>query len=321
MTTTTPTLTDRYVAAVLRALPEAKRADIERELRASIADAVDAKVAAGATPETAEREVLAGLGEPERLAAGYAGRPLHLIGPAYFVEYSRLLRLLLVIVVPIVAVVFAALGIATQAPVGEIVWTPIWTAFTVGVHLCFWITLVFVILERTGASTLRLPFDLDELPALPSRSGITISDFVASLVFGIFVIAALIWQQFSSPFTDAAGHPIPLLDPALWSFWIPFFLAAGVLTIVHAIALHRTRRWTWPLAATAVVLNLAVGIPVVVLQLRGELLNPAYFAAFEWERLVAPGGVGTTIIVFVVVVTVTASIADAVVKTVRAGRA
>ena len=42
---TTDTLTDRYVWAVLKSLPEAKRADIDRELRASIADDIDARVA------------------------------------------------------------------------------------------------------------------------------------------------------------------------------------------------------------------------------------------------------------------------------------
>lgn len=36
-------LTDRYVAATLRTIPERQRADIEAELRGSIADAIDAR--------------------------------------------------------------------------------------------------------------------------------------------------------------------------------------------------------------------------------------------------------------------------------------
>ena len=39
-TTTPATLTDRYIEAVLRRLPFHQRPDIERELRASIADAI-----------------------------------------------------------------------------------------------------------------------------------------------------------------------------------------------------------------------------------------------------------------------------------------
>ncbi len=57
MTTTTPTttLTDRYVDAILRRLPERQRPDIEKELRASIADAVDDRLEAGTDPAEAER--------------------------------------------------------------------------------------------------------------------------------------------------------------------------------------------------------------------------------------------------------------------------
>ncbi|MFC7484261.1 permease prefix domain 1-containing protein [Luedemannella flava] len=69
---TTPTLTDRYVDATLRRLPERQRADIERELRASIEDAVEARVDGGEDPADAERAVLTGLGDPARLAAGYS---------------------------------------------------------------------------------------------------------------------------------------------------------------------------------------------------------------------------------------------------------
>ncbi|MFD0597537.1 permease prefix domain 1-containing protein [Catellatospora coxensis] len=69
------TLTDRYVDATLRRLPGRQRADIEKELRTAIADAVDDRVEAGDEPAAAEIEVLTGLGDPARLAAGYADRP------------------------------------------------------------------------------------------------------------------------------------------------------------------------------------------------------------------------------------------------------
>ena len=41
------TLTDRYIAEVVRGVPESQRADVEQELRASIADAIDATEVAG----------------------------------------------------------------------------------------------------------------------------------------------------------------------------------------------------------------------------------------------------------------------------------
>ena len=93
---TTTTLTDRYVETILRNLPPHQRTDVEQELRASIADAVDDRLAAGTDPAEAETAVIAELGDPERLAAGYADRPLYLIGPALFLDYRRVLTALLV---------------------------------------------------------------------------------------------------------------------------------------------------------------------------------------------------------------------------------
>ena len=47
MTSTTPTLTDRYVQAVLGGIPSGDRPELEREIRALIADTVDSKAAGG----------------------------------------------------------------------------------------------------------------------------------------------------------------------------------------------------------------------------------------------------------------------------------
>ncbi len=98
-------LTERYLAAALHGIPQAQRPDVERELRSSIADAVEDRVRGGEDQADAEKAVLEELGDPARLAAGIAGRPLYLIGPDLFVEYRRLLVLLLTIVLPIVGLV------------------------------------------------------------------------------------------------------------------------------------------------------------------------------------------------------------------------
>src|SRR5690606_8110198 len=61
-------------------------------------DAVDARTEQGEPLEAAERAVLSELGDPSILAAGYADRPLHLIGPKYFLTWWRLLKVLVAIV-------------------------------------------------------------------------------------------------------------------------------------------------------------------------------------------------------------------------------
>src|SRR5258708_26697341 len=82
--------TERYLATVLRSIPEPKRTDVERELRSSIEDAIEERLAAGHDASTAERVVLEALGDPSALAAAYTGQPNYLIGPELFPLYRRL---------------------------------------------------------------------------------------------------------------------------------------------------------------------------------------------------------------------------------------
>lgn len=315
--TATPSLTDRYVAAVLRSLPEAKRADIEKELRASIADAVDARVASGEPTADAERAVLQELGDPARLAAGYAGRPLWLVGPAYYVEYVRFLRLLLVIVLPIVAAVLIVTQALAGANIGQVFGGTFGTVLTVAVHMVFWITLLFVVLERTGTKAPVIAFDLDELPVPTTETTPKLSDLVATVAFLLFTVGALVWQQMSSVFTDADGTPIPVLQPDLWTLWIPVFIGLCALTLVHAVVLYSVGRWTVPLLVTVALLNLASAAAVIWLLVTGRLLNPAYFAEFGWDDVFAVDGVGTIVTVLGVTVIAIGGIVDAAVKTRR----
>ena len=75
-------LTERYLAAALRGIPEKQRADVERELSSSIADAIEDRVAPARTAAAAEKAVLEGLGDPARLAAGMSVAPVpHRSGP------------------------------------------------------------------------------------------------------------------------------------------------------------------------------------------------------------------------------------------------
>ncbi len=217
MTTTTNSLTDRYVEATLRRLPNEKRPDIERELRAAIADAVDDRVADGTDPAEAEVAVLTELGDPARLAAGYADRPLHLIGPELFLDYTRLLRTLFVTIVPIVAAAVGLVQVARGGPVGPMIGTTVGAAITTTVHIFFWTTLAFVAIERTRAvrAPLTGPWTPALLPVQPSRLarfGELMAETVALVLFGSLLLLA---PRFS-PKSDADGNPINILSPWLW---------------------------------------------------------------------------------------------------------
>ena len=85
------TLTDRYVWAVLRAVPSRQRDELEPEIRALVADAADAH-ADNAAPDAAERAALVELGDPDALAARYTDATRFLIGPRLYPEWERLLE-------------------------------------------------------------------------------------------------------------------------------------------------------------------------------------------------------------------------------------
>lgn len=277
-------LTDRYVAATVRSLPETQRADVERELRASIEDDIDARREAGAEPIEAEREVLTGLGDPAGLAARYSERPLYLIGPTNYLFYRRSLIGLLAIIVPIGSI---ASGVATALSgegIGPVIASVVLTALSASMHIAFWVTLVFAILDWTGASKSGplVRWNLDMLPDVAEKRALR-GDAVASIVWLGILLAFLIYPQFFPVAWNADG-PVrePLLDPALWSFWLPYFIVLVVAEVVLALLAYRAGGWTRALAVVNALLAVAAVVPIAVLALAGDLVNPDFLAAFDW---------------------------------------
>jgi hypothetical protein len=276
-------LTDRYVHVTVRNLDEGQRHDVEQELRGTIEDMVDARLDAGAAAsrDDAERAVLVELGDPMRLAAEYTGRPLHLIGPAIYPEWRRLVTLLLWTVVPVVTVINLVLRLfvddLASEGVGAAFASSAGLGLQVALHVVFWTTLVYALVERSQPGKAVITWDPDQLPEDDGRS-VGIGETVSSVVMLLLVGLALIWQQTNSPL-EVDGESVPVLDPALWSGWIPFLLGVVVAQIVVALAVFRARRWTWGLAGIAAALDVAASAAVLWLLFTGRLLNPAFVDA------------------------------------------
>ncbi|WP_431914393.1 permease prefix domain 1-containing protein [Micromonospora carbonacea] len=278
-------LTDRYLAATLRAVPAPRRAEIADELRASIADMIDGRTDAGQDRETAEREVLTELGNPERLAARYADHRLQLIGPTYYLAWRRLLRLLLATVPIAIGALVAVLDAVDGGSVGSAIGVGGTTGIEVVVQVAFWVTLTFAVVERLSLPV-RLPrWTVDQLPEdRPAGRAAPLADTAVSIAALVLLIAFLPWQHFRSWVRDDAGDHIPVLDPALWRFWLPALIALLVAEIALQVARHRAGRWTWPLVATKVTLDLAFAVPVAWLVLTDRLLNPEFVQRVDWLR-------------------------------------
>lgn len=271
----TATLTDRYIDAVIRSLPEAQRTDVAAELRASIADQVDDRAADGAPVAQAEHDVLTALGDPDALAAGYADRPLQLIGPRYYLDWLRLVKLLLWIV-PVCAAFGIALGqTLAGASVGAIIGSTVGGTVTVAVHVVFWTTLAFATIERYSTRETKplTTWTVDNLPE-PRENGAKFSDMVATLILLLVGAGALVWDHFLG---FVPGMHLSLLSDGLWPWWVSGLFAVMALEAILAIVVFVHGRWTLPLAVVNALLAAVVAVPALWLLMTGQLLNPEFF--------------------------------------------
>lgn len=314
-------LTARYVDAVAKSLSSDTQPDVRAELEASIADAVAARVDQGEARADAERAVLTELGDPAVLAASYADRPLQLIGPKYYLVWWRLL-MLLVWIVPVAAMVgvIIASSIADR-PIGEIIGEAIAVGVTAIVHVAFWTTLVFFVLERTGTDT-GVKWSVDALPEA-ADDGAGRGNLIASLVFLGLAAAALFWDRFIGFVAFATGdldigeglgaqtERMPILNPELWPWWIGAALVLIGLEALLAIAVYALHGWTAVLATVNTALAIVFAAGAVYLVVSGQLANPE-FLDFTLNRADSPETVGVVLSVVLVVVIVGITVWDIV---------
>lgn len=271
----TTTLTDRYVHAATRWLPGSTRTEVAAELRERIGDTVAAR---GGTPD-AEREALEELGDPLRVAVDYTGREPVLIGPRLFFPWLRLTTILVAVVAPIVTAVVVLVDAFDGDPIGSIIGGGVWMMLEMIVHLVFWTTLVFVVLDWTGTKAEVETWSVDQLPETDAGTGT--ADLVAGLVFLPIFAVLIVWQHFGSPFF-ADGERIPMADPDLWSWYLPLVLLTLALELGHLLWIHRTG-WTWPAAWANLVLTLLFAVPTIVLLLDGAIVNPDLVTHLGWD--------------------------------------
>lgn len=190
------TLTDRYVWAVTRHVSHARRTAVAERLRAEIAAAITAKVAAGMDPDDAETAAIAELGDPERRAANTESRPNYLIGPALYFDYQRLM---IIVLSAVAASVFGAL-VLVELLAGQSLWPMLSTAFSVTfsvtVQVGFWITVAFAVIERASRGRRPHPrdWDVSKLPEIPTTR-VGLAETIATVLAYLLFIGLVVWQR------------------------------------------------------------------------------------------------------------------------------
>ncbi|MGW2635002.1 HAAS signaling domain-containing protein [Streptomyces chattanoogensis] len=295
----TGTLTDRYVVEVVRRIPADQRGDVADELRATIADTVEARGPADA--ETAEREVLTEMGDPIRLAARYADRPISLIGPGLYPTYIRLLTVLLSTVLPVVTAMSAVLDVLDGRGVGAVIGGAVGAVLSIGAQMIAWLTVVFALIERSGkrAGGVGGAWTPDDLPdrRVPKKRGVAV---YAGVAWHALLIALIVWQHTAQPYQTDGGARLDVLNPGLWSSWI-WPILAGLVGLVTLDAIRAVRVWTRSLAIWSAVVQAAFTLPLAWVLHRQGLFNPAFLSDANggWQ---APDSLYTVAVLGVLVV-------------------
>lgn len=289
-------LIELYVYEVTRRLPERNRDDIALELRSTIEDMLPEE------PSEAEvKEALAQLGDPAVLAAQYRDQPAHLIGPRFYDTYVQVLKMVVPVVVVITFLSLIANQIITYS--GEVVPADaaasllskaIEVVLGAGVQTVFWITLAFVILERTGTGK-ELPLngkfkawtpdDLKDTRYVPAKKVINKSEVFANLMW------TAIWGSvyFNADRLIGVYEPgrfgIEMTTPVfnqevLVAYW-PFVVLILALDVILAIYKWIVSQWTVPIAFLNVANHVLSLVVFAAMISNADLLSSGFTAKME----------------------------------------
>ncbi len=274
-------LIDRYVYDVTRRLPEKSRPDVEKELRANIADML---------PENATQEdvnsVLTSLGDPAKLSEQYRARPRYLISPALFDDYLTVLKL----VIPILAVVLLVLylfGALTEKPIegsyGQVFLSilagALGSLFNAVTNGFLWVTLAFALTEYFNGMQKRKDWSIKDLPDIPPQNAVKIprgETIIGMVLSALFLIMLTRYQHLIAWYEYGASTP--LFSNLGVSRYVPYLVALTACSWAVAAVKLYYGRWN---VLTAVLngLNAIAWAVGTILFLRSpDTFNPGFIA-------------------------------------------
>lgn len=275
-------LIDRYVYAVTQHFQKDLRDEISKELRANIEDMLPEDYS-----ENDIYQVLEELGNPRKLANEYNPNKRYIIGPLMYEQYLSVLKLVVGICVT-VFVCLAIFGWAIEPPADEfnsfsiLFGNLISAGFEGALQSAFWVTIVFVILERSGVDTGVAPYSKKEwtpkdLPAIPIGNrkkisrGETIFSICGTVLFASFIFVKP--QLIAVYFTEENGviSSTPLFDVDRLKAYMIILFATVIIQLGISIWKYIAGNWNLPLAIVNAIYN-AVSCIIVIVMLNDQVL-------------------------------------------------
>lgn len=251
---------DRYLNAVAQALPESRREDITRELRANILDQLEAIGAEqGGEPRAAElASVLRALGHPQQVAASFMPSQ-QLVTADLFPLYKQALHYGLILVLVLGSIQFG-IGFLNS---GHLDFISLVHGVVVKALITFAvITGVFYLFSNPpGGKPLFSPYQCWSPEKLPpvSRPWQRISSFeqgvdFASDVFFLLLLNYSLWL----PSMQASRLAAIFADPV--REWIPLLSAVMIVSLLFGLWNMVYRYWTIPKLVIDALINLIAAV-------------------------------------------------------------
>lgn len=236
----------RYIHDVTRRLPEKQRKDVAKELAAEIEDMVEDRANGSHPTKKHAYDALMELGDPSVFADQYRDRPRYLIGPDYFEPYIVLLKTIYVIVLPIlIFILWMSDSLATNQSVWELLFKVAGVALEASVHIFFWTTLSFILVEKIAGARVRGDeWTPDDLPNTPPSKEITRSESYFAIAWSVVAVIATLYQV---PFIYnwLAPDDVPqFFSPGMWPIWTLSLLAISLIGLAVEIVKLVVGGWT-----------------------------------------------------------------------------
>lgn len=331
-------LIDRYIYTVTRHLPAQTQSDVAKELRTNI----EAMLSDDPTPGEVEA-VLKDLGNPWLLANEYQPNKRYLIGPNYFDNYVSVLKLVIAIVTAVVAILTVVARLIDPPVVTSQVqfFTDTFVSVFSGIfnailQAIFWVTLVFVMLERSGQDLETKPdwrvTDLPEVPVVKiSISRVESAVEIALIIFLTLLILSQpqVFGYFSVVTENGADvvTQIPLFELTQLRQYYLLIIASSAITVFIAIWKFMAGQWNLKLILGNIAANIVGVVTAAVILLDPRIFNYQFYEKLAGLFSVSPLNVelttkymGWVVVVFIVLLALLDSIVP-MVKWFKAKRA
>ncbi|HDR7794682.1 TPA: hypothetical protein QCY19_003330 [Bacillus luti] len=285
-------LIEVYIQEVAKRLPEKNRDDIVLELRSTIEDMLPDDY-----NEYDVKSVLTKLGSPVSLANGYMDRPMHLIGPRYFDVYMTLLKMIIPIAAVIALIAMVAENFISytgdQAVLNvilQLIGKGIGEIFEVALHVFFWLTLVFAILERTDkdknteplTTSLKkwTPDDLKNISYVPKKKAISKFEVFGGLMWTAVWATLYFYANHLVGVYNGTEKGLEFVAPTfnqdvLLQYW-PLVVIMVIFEVSMSLYKLVQGQWTKRLAIVNTILQVTGTIVFIIIVINPHVFNEGF---------------------------------------------